>query len=290
MTRTEIAIQILTCAALVGLLGAVGLRLNYYQLRSALARCPLGKVILVNFVVIPALALSIAHIFGLNRSTIIAMVLLGAAPFAPAVPIFARMAGADLSLAAALTGMFPVVSVVVTPFAVRGALAFLNGQYALQFNVWSILTMLLAAITLPLAVGVLLKHAAPKLSRSLLHPVEVISETLGALSLMFVTVTQFHLIVSLGWRSWIAMTICFEASLFLGWLIGGPNYSARQVIALGSGNRNIALALLMAIESFHGMEVPSAVAGNGLLVIALGLLHVAWWRFGCRATHQANKT
>ena len=87
VTRTEIAIQILTCAALVGLLGAIGLRLNYYQLRSALGRCSLGMVMLVNFVVIPALALSTVHSFDLNRSTI----LLGAAPFAPVAAIFARI-------------------------------------------------------------------------------------------------------------------------------------------------------------------------------------------------------
>jgi len=109
VTRTEIAIQILTCAALVGLLGAIGLRLNYYQLRSALGRCSLGMVMLVNFVVIPALALSTVHSFDLNRSTI----LLGAAPFAPVAAIFARMAGADLPLAAAPTGMFPVVLLAV---------------------------------------------------------------------------------------------------------------------------------------------------------------------------------
>ena len=37
MTGIEIAIQVLTCSALVGLLGAVGLRLTYAEVKAALS-------------------------------------------------------------------------------------------------------------------------------------------------------------------------------------------------------------------------------------------------------------
>ena len=100
------------------------------------------------------------------------------------------------------------------------------------------------------------------------------------MSLVVVTVTQFGAIVKLAWCRWIAMALVSEISLFLGWKVGGTCIRrSRQVVALGTSNRNIALALPAAIQSFHGMEVASAVVGNGLLLIALGLLHVGWWRF-----------
>mgnify|MGYP003693715317 CR=1 FL=1 len=108
----------------------------------------------------------------------------------------------------------------------------------------------------------------------------MIAEILGAISLAFVTVTQFRLILELRWPAWLAMAILSEISLLLGWMIGGPDRARRQVVALGTSNRNIALALLVAIESFQGMAVASAVVANGLLLIGFGLLHVAWWRFG----------
>ena len=81
------------------------------------------------------------------------------------------------------------------------------------------------------------------------------------------------------------MAIVSEICLLLGYSLGGPERGARQVIGLGTSNRNIALALLMALQAFAGTPVVSAVVANGLLLILLGLIHVAFWRFrGQRAS------
>ena len=279
MTGTEITIQVLTCSALAGLLGAVGLRLTWREITTALRQCRLAAILVVNFAAIPLLALAIASGFSLRRELVIALILLAAAPFAPVVPVFARMARGDLALAAALTGVFPLAAAFLTPLVVQSALMIVSGTGALRFNLLSSLTTLVTIITLPLAVGVFVRHRAPHLARALLRPIEVISEALGAVSLVFVTATQFGSIMNLGWRAWLAIMMLSEISLLLGWKVGGPDRGARRVVALGTSNRNIALALLIAIQSFHGMEIASAVVGYGLLLIGLGLLHVAWWRF-----------
>jgi BASS family bile acid:Na+ symporter len=279
VTGFETTIQILTCSALVGLLGAVGLRLTWNEVRSALSQCRFTVILLVNFLVAPALAVAAATWFGLKRDVAVAMVLLGASPFAPVVPVFARMARADLALAAGLTSVFPLASALLTPLAAQAGLRMLANADTLRFNMLTSLAMLAATISLPLATGVFVRHRAPDLGRRLLRPVEVLSEATGAASLAFVTVTEFDSIAALGWRAWLAMVLVSVTSLVLGWKLGGPARGARQVVALGTSNRNIALALLVAIQSFPGTQVVSAVVGNGLLIIALGLLHVGWWRF-----------
>lgn len=281
------AIQILTYSALIGLLGAVGLRLNWHEVKAALNQCRLTAILLVNFLVVPALAVLAATGLGLKREVAIAMILLAAAPFAPVVPVFARMARADLALAAALTGIIPLASALLMPPVAQVALQLLTGTGDLHFNMLTSLAMLAATISLPLAAGVFVRHRAPELGRRLLRPVEIISEATGALSLAFVTMTEFNSILHLGWRAWLAMFLLCEISLVLGWKLGGPVRGARQVVALGTSNRNIALALLVALQSFPGTHVPPAVVGNGLLLIALGLLHVAWWRFGKEARATA---
>jgi len=276
----ETVIRILTACALVGLLGAVGLRLTWNEVRTALRKCRFTLVLLVNFLAVPALTVAAAVWLGVTRDTSVAMVLLAVAPFAPVVPIFARMARADLALAAGLTAVFPMVSVLLAPPAAEAALRVLANAESLRFDMLTSLGTLAATISLPLAAGVFVRHRAPHVGRRLLRPVEVISEATGAMSLAYVTVTEFGSIVNLGWRAWLAMAIVCEVSLLLGWTLGGPARGARQVVGLGTSNRNIALALLVAVQSFPGTPVVSAVVGNGILLIAMGLLHVAWWRFG----------
>ncbi len=288
MIGIETTIKILTTCALAGLLGAVGLRLTWHEVKAALKQCRFTAILLVNFIVIPGLAVVIASGFGLKREVAAAMVLLAAAPFAPVVPVFARMARSDLALAAGLTAVFPVASALLTPPAVQVALRLLAGADNLHFNLLTSLAVLTATITLPLAAGVWVRHRAPNLGQRLLRPVEVISEAVGAISLAFVVVVEFGSIVNLGWRAWLAMALLSEISMVLGWKLGGPARGTRQVVALGTSNRNIALALLVAIENFPRTEVVSGVVGNGLLLIVFGLLHVGWWRLRERRRQRAE--
>lgn len=278
--KTETIIRILTISALAGLLGAVGLRLTLGQVTVALKKCRFIPILLANFIVVPALTVVAARMFGIGRETTIAMILLAAAPFAPVVPVFARMARADLALAAGLTSVFPVLSAFLTPIVCEIALKAVPDAGAIRFNLLGVLLTLVATITLPLAVGMMIHHWRPALGQRLLRPVEVVSEAVGALSLTFVTVVEFGSILKTGWLPLLAMGLVAELALGLGYWLGGGSAGSRQVVALGTSNRNIALALLVAVQGFAGTPVMSAVVANGLLLILLGLLHVAYWRFG----------
>jgi BASS family bile acid:Na+ symporter len=276
--NTETIIRILTISALAGLLGAVGLRLTFGQVTESLRKCRFTLILIANFVIVPALALLAARWFHLDRETTIAMILLAAAPFAPVVPVFARMARSDLALAAGLTSIFPLLSAVLTPVVCEIALKAVPDAGALRFNLSGVWVTLVATIPLPLALGVWVHHRWPALGSRMLRPVEVVSEAIGALSLAFVTATEFSSILHTGWRPLLAMALVAELSLGLGYWIAGGAAVSRQVVAFGTSNRNIALAVLVAVQSFAGTPVMSAVVANGLLLILLGLLHVAWWR------------
>lgn len=273
-------IQILTAMAVGGLLGAVGLRLTWGEVTTALRQCRFTAIVAANFVAIPALSVAAAVWLGLRHEVAVAMILLAAAPFAPVVPIFARMARADLALAAGLTAVYPVVSVLLTPLAAQAALWTLAHAEPVRLNLLTSLGVLVATISLPLAAGVFVRHRVPRFGRRLLRPLEITAAAAGAAGLALVAGTEFHSITALGWQAWIAMALGFELSLGLGWLLGGPARGARRAVALGTSHRNIALALLVALQNFSGTPVVSAVVGNGLLMLALGLLHVGWWRWG----------
>lgn len=280
LMKTETIIRVLTIAALSGLLLGVGLRLTLGAVMASLRRCRLALIVAVNFIVVPALTVAVARAFGLGLEISIGMILLAAAPFAPVVPVFARLARADLALAAGLTTLFPALSAFLTPLVCELALRAVPGAGAVRFSAGGVLLTLLGTVVLPLGLGLGVNRCAPVFGQRILRPVEIFAESIGAVSLAFVTITEFRSILALGWMPLLAMTLVCEGSLVMGWWMGGPERDARRVVGLGTSNRNIALAVLVAIQSFAGTPVVAAVVANGLLLILLGLLHVAWWRFG----------
>src|SRR6185369_11512781 len=175
-------IRVLTTLSLGGLLFAVGLRLTWMQVRDALARSHLGWLLPVNFVLVPLIALGLIRVLRLDRDVAVGMLLLAASPFAPVVPVFARMSRGDLPLAAGLTALFPFVSAFLTPLICILCLRAIPGAETMHFSFLLILAILVATITLPLALGVVVGHATPALARAALRPLEAISEAAGAAS------------------------------------------------------------------------------------------------------------
>jgi bile acid:Na+ symporter, BASS family len=276
-------VRILTTASLAGLLFEIGLRLTPRQVWDSLQdKALLGRMLAVNFLAVPALALGLSVVLGVPRDPAVAILLLAAAPFAPVVPIFTKMVRGDLALAASLTALFPLVSAFLTPLVCEVGIRLVPGAGSLRFSFFTILLVLLATITLPLAAGVAVNHRWPDLAHRLQKPVEVVGDAAGAASLAFVTWVEWGSITNTGWKPLLAMALISELSLVLGYALGGASRATRRVAAFGTSNRNIALAILVAIGSFAGTPILPAVVACGLLLIFLGLAHVAWWRFVSR--------
>jgi len=284
----DIVIRTLTMATLVGLLFSAGLRLTWTEIARSLGQNRLGWILPVNFVLVPVLTFLLARLFRVSTDTAAGMVLLAAAPFAPVVPTFTRLAKGDLALASALTGLFPFLSAFVTPLVCELSLRPLLKTSSLHFDIVSIFEVLVSTITLPLAAGVLLRHRAPTLARRLLKPLETLAEGLGTVALIFVVVVEFQIICSIGGKALLAMALASELAFLAGYMVSGPAPPARVVVALGTANRNIALALLVAVASFPGTPIVAMVVANGLLLILLGLVHVGWWRFFVSARNHVT--
>ena len=207
---SETIIRILTAGSLAGLLLAVGLRLTIGEVVESVRRCRLILIVLINFVAVPVLVVLLAKVFQLDPNLTIGMIILAAAPFAPVVPVFAKMARANLALAAGLTTLFPLLSAFITPFVCELALKAVPDAGVVRFNVGAMLLTLLGTIALPLGLGMAMNQLAPTIARRVLRPLEIISEATGAISLAFVTFVEFHTIAGTGWQPLLVMTLSSE--------------------------------------------------------------------------------
>ena len=203
----ETLIRILTMLSLGGLLFAVGLRLDVREVARAVRGSRLALVLPLNFVLVPAVVLGLAHAFALPRDLAAGMLLLAAAPFAPVVPVFVKLARGDLALAAGLTAVFPVFSTFLTPPVCEASLRALDFGGTIEFRPLRILAVLTATVTLPLVAGMGLRRAAPNGARRLLRPLEILAETTGALSLAYVSFVEFSGILATGWPALAVMAL-----------------------------------------------------------------------------------
>jgi BASS family bile acid:Na+ symporter len=283
-------IQILTTATLAGLLISSGLALTGGDILQALRQCRITLVLLVNFVAVPAVAFALAALLRLSPDQTTAMALLAAAPFAPVVPTFTRLARANAALAAALTGTVPLLSAFLTPLICKAGLTYFWKTAPFQFDAPKALFVLFATITVPLFAGILVRHRSIVIAGRLLKPIQVIAEATGTLSLIAAIISQRDQLLAAVGGPLLAMFILFEISFLLGLAVGGPARAARFVIATGTGNRNIALALLISVQSFPASRITAYVVADGLALIFLGLIHVGLWRLFVRNQPPAAST
>ena len=71
-----------------------------------------------------------------------------------------------------------------------------------------------------------------------------------------------------GTRGILAGFLLIALGFGIGWTIGGPSVDTRRTLALGTGQRNIAAALVVASESFSDPSVEIMV----IVVTIVGLL------------------
>lgn len=281
---TVLLIRILTAAALFSLLFTTGLRLSLREIHGAVL---LGRRFLrlagLQFGVIPILTVLAARVFRVPPEVSMAMLLLAASPFAPVVPVFARMARGDLAMAAGLTAVFPILCSVLTPPVCWAGALFLPPVGDLRFEVVPILATLWMTAPLPLVLGLWMRARFPEVAARIVGPIDLVAQAIGTVSLAYVVVSGFQAILSIDWIGLVAMTMVAEMALALGWFWERGARGTRIVLGLGSANRNIALALLIAADSFPGTAIVPGVASLGLLLLTLGLLHVGFWRW--RAPH-----
>jgi len=254
---------------------AVGLSLTVSQILAPLRNRKLvALALLANFVLMPLAAISIARLLRLDQPLGVALLLLGTAAGAPFLPKLASVARGSLAFAVGLMVLLMVLTVGYMPLLLP---LLLEGVSVDPTNIARSLVLLML---LPLVVGLVVRTryagAAAK-GASVLNRVSTLSLVV---MIVLQLVTNFRNILDLfGTRGVLASVLFLLVGFGLGWLLGGPAEGTRSVLALGTAQRNIAAALVVAGQNFTDPRVVVlvvVVAVVGMLV----LMPLARWAAG----------
>ncbi len=244
----------------------VGISLTVGQLLAPLRN---GRLVLfallANFVLMPMAALLIARILSLDEPLTIALVLLSAAAGAPFLPLLAAIARGNLAFAVALTVLLMVLSVPYMPLVLP---LLLEG---ISVDPMKIARSLLLFMLLPLGAGLVVNNRFESIAERMQAPLNRISSVTLTLLIALLLVTNIQNVISLfGTRGILASILFIFVGAGFGWLLGGPSFGTKGVLALGTAQRNIAAALVVGGKDFDDPKVLVmivVVAIVGLLIL-----------------------
>lgn len=258
------AVPITTLAFVLSSMLSMGLSLTVGQILVPLRNYKLIVLaLLANFVLMPFAALFIARLLRLDQPLGIALLLLGTASGAPFLPLLARISKGNLAFAVGLMVLLMVVTVVYMPLVLP---LMLEG---VSVDPVKISRSLVFLMLLPLAVGLLVRARLSGLAAKVQPSLSRFSILSLALLIALLLITNIQNVLSLyGTRGVLASIFFIAAGSGIGWVLGGAHSGTRGVMALGTAQRNIAAALVVAGQNFNDPRVLVMV----VVVAIVGLL------------------
>lgn len=260
---------------------AIGVNHSFEQLTSLWRRPALLLRSLFAVIVLVPLAVGLLlWIFDLPTAVATGLAVLAAAPGAPLTTKRSQMAGGDPTYTASLQLTLAMLAVVIAPLilAVFYALFELATERVTPFKV----ALQVGEVTfLPVIIGLLIQHFAPKIAKVISKPVQVIANVLFILLLilmvvMLVIAPDFRSMLNLGGGAIAAILIMVTVGIIIGHLLGGSSRQQRSALAIACIARNIGLALYIAGLCDYGQQFIPTLLTYMILGALLAVPYAVW--------------
>jgi BASS family bile acid:Na+ symporter len=248
---------------------AMGLSLTVREIAAPLRNVRLVLLaLLANFVLMPLGAFGIARLLQLKEPLAAGLIVLGAAAGAPFLPKLAALAKGNMAFSVGLMVLLMVLTVGYMPLVLPMLLEGVTVDAA------KIARSLVLLMLLPLGVGLAVKARLAAAAARVKPALDKTSNLSLILLIALLVVVNFDKMLDVfGTRGILAAVIFVVLGYALGHVLGGPALDTRRVLGLGTAQRNIAAALVVAGQNFSDPEVVLmvvVVAIVGLLILMPG--------------------
>jgi predicted Na+-dependent transporter len=258
--------NLFTFAFVVSSMLAMGLSLTVGQIVEPLRNVRLVLLaLLANFVIVPATAYILAQVIPMDDQLQIGLILMGSAAGAPFLPKLAQIAKANVPFAVGLMALLIVVTVAYLPLVLPLLLP------GVEVDAGKMAVTLFGEMLVPLGIGLFVRARWVDAAGELQKPAAQVSNLSLVLLLVLMLGLNIENVIGLfGSGALIATIVMVGVAIGSGYLLGGPGSDTRQVLALGTGQRNLAATFLIAGSNFADQpDVLVFLAGAGLIGMAI---------------------
>lgn len=255
----------------------MGITLSLDDFRRA-ARMPraVGLGVASQFLIMPALGWTLAMAFSLPTPLAVGLILVACCPGGTASNVVSYLAGANVALSVLMTMGSTFAAVAATPLLTR----WLAGTLV-PVDAFGLFTSTVQVVLLPVGVGIVLHHAAPRLVRVVLPVAPLVSVFAIALICASIIGQSADAFRESGLRLAAAVFTLHAAGFALGYVFPGCfGYGAtvRRTISIEVGMQNSGLGAVLAQRHFADplTALPAALSATFHSVIGSAL--AALWR------------
>jgi predicted Na+-dependent transporter len=252
----------LTLAFAVTSMFSMGLRLTVNEIIAPLRNVRLVIMALAaNFVIVPVVAELLGRLLIAQEDLQTGLILLSAAAGAPMIPKLAGIARGNVRFAVGLVVLLVVGTVLFLPLVLPLLLP------GVSVDGLDIALRLFLQLLLPLAAGLFVKARYEEEAADLLPTISQIANVSLALMLVLQLALNIREVFGLfGSGAILAIGLLLGSAMIAGYVLGGPDSATRRVLAVGTGQRNLAAALVVGTGNFADRpDVLVMLAAAGLL-------------------------
>jgi len=234
------------------------------------------RLLVATFIVPPAIALALPHIFPLSLAEMEGLFMIGVAPGAPLMTRNIAKRGFDMQLAAGYQVWGALLIPVMIPLMVFAAGRLYDRNILIPPR--ALLTQIAEEQFLPLLVGMLFAYLLPVLAAKAQPAMTMIGNTVLTLAIVgFLFALGPKVLKSLTLWLPVSAMVLAVGSVAAIWLLGpSPDALTTRTLAICNANRHIGLALLLSGQYLHAKAALPAVAAYAV-VAPLVMAGLSWW-------------
>jgi BASS family bile acid:Na+ symporter len=212
------------------------------------------------FIIMPLLAFALGKTFGLERSLLVGVMLVGTCPGGTASNVITYLSKGDVSLSVGMTSVNTLLSPLLTP-----ALTYLFLRTSVHVDVKAMIFSIIQVVAVPIGLGILINKLMPKVCEKIKDILPCISVTAICLIIAAVVSHNSAKILFTGAVIFAVVILHNLLGYVCGYLVGvlfKMDISRKKAVAIEIGMQNSGLATTLAGSAFPDLSmatVPGAI-------------------------------
>ena len=204
-------------------------------------------------VLLPIVALSIALLLNLSAELALGLMLIACAPGGVTSNVLTKFANGDVALSITLTAVVSLISIISVPFIMFTSIDFFEIGIVKEISMTSIALKMFFVVTVPVIIGMLIKHFAKNFIDKQASLIQKISVILFMLVFAAIYIEEWDNIISYIVNAGLVALLLNISMMIIGFYIAkyfASGVAQQRCISIECGLQNGTLALFVGTQIF----------------------------------------